>query len=53
MFKNIKKKIRNEGYPNCDSIMERGLLLPLNHGMTDDMFERLHNCIDEFISKKG
>ena len=33
--------------------MERGVLLPLHHGMTKDMFERLHNCIDKFISENN
>ena len=28
--------------------MERGVL-PLHHGMTDQMFERLHKTIEEFI----
>ncbi len=52
MSKEINKKIRKEGYPNADSIMERGVLLPLHHGMTSEMFKRLHNCIDEFVAKK-
>ena len=52
MCKGINKKTRKEGYPHADSIMERGVLLPLHHAMTKDMFERLHNCIDEFISTK-
>ena len=53
MCKNINKVIRKEGYPNSDAIMERGVLLPLHHGMTNEMFERLHNCIDEFIAIKS
>tara|TARA_Y100000589_G_scaffold769_1_gene698 strand:+ start:191 stop:1390 length:1200 start_codon:yes stop_codon:yes gene_type:complete len=53
MCKDIKKVIRKEGYPNSDAIMERGVLLPLHHGMTNDMFDRLHNCIDEFIKIKN
>ncbi len=53
MCKDIKKVIRKEGYPNSDAIMERGVLLPLHHGMTNDMFDRLHNCIDEFIEIKN
>ena len=52
MCKNIKKVIRKEGYPNSDAVMERGVLLPLHHGMTNEMFERLHQCIDEFVSAK-
>jgi len=53
MCKGIKKRTRKEGYPNADAIMERGVLLPLHHGMTSEMFERLHNCIDEFIAKNN
>ena len=30
--------------------MERGVLLPLHHGLTEDMFLRLHETIDEFLS---
>ena len=52
MCKDIKKRIRKEGYPNADSIMERGVLLPLHHGMTKKMFDKLHNCIDSFVSSK-
>ena len=53
MCKDINKRRRKEGYPNSDSIMERGVLLPLHHGMTTEMFERLHDCIDEFVAKKS
>ena len=52
MCKGINKKKRKEGYPNSDSIMERGVLLPLHHGMTSEIFKRLHKCIDEFVAKK-
>ena len=53
MTKGINKITRKEGYTNSDSIMERGVLLPLHHGMTSQMFKRLHNCIEEFITKKA
>ncbi len=53
MCKDINKKVRDEGYPNADAIMQRGVLLPLHHGMTNEMFERLHDCIDEFVEKKA
>ena len=52
MCKNIKKFTRQEGYPNADAVMERGVLLPLHHGMTNEMFDRLHQCIDEFVTEK-
>ena len=40
---------REEGYPNSDAIMERGVLLPLHHGMTDNMFERFFKVIEQFL----
>lgn len=51
MSQGITKVVRSQGYPNADAVMERGVLLPLHHGMTDEMFERLHNTIDEFIEQ--
>ena len=51
MCKNIKKKVMSSGYRNADSVMERGVLLPLHHGLTEEMFSRLHETIDEFLRK--
>ncbi len=48
-MKDQKYKITEKGYPNSDAVMERGVLLPLHHGLTDEMFNRLHRTIDEFI----
>ena len=50
MTKGIKKVERPEGYPNADAVMERGVLLPLHHGLTDEMFERFHSVVNEFVS---
>ena len=49
MMKGQKYKTVDQGYPNSDAIMERGILLPLHHGLTDEMFKRLHKTIAEFI----
>jgi len=49
MMKGKKYKTTDQGYPNADAVMERGVLLPLHHGLTDQMFKRLHKTIDEFI----
>ena len=49
MCKDIAKKMRSGGFPNADNVMERGVLLPVHHGMTEMMFERLHETIAEFI----
>ena len=52
MCEKIKKVVKREGYPNSDLIMKNGVLLPLHHGMTKSMFDRLHNTINEFIISK-
>tara|TARA_B100001057_G_scaffold493236_1_gene587269 strand:+ start:348 stop:1553 length:1206 start_codon:yes stop_codon:yes gene_type:complete len=51
MSKNIRKKVSKAGYPNADYVMESGVLLPLHHGMTKDMFSRLHSVIESFVMK--
>lgn len=52
MCENIKKVVSDYGYPNADAVMERGVLLPLHHGMSERMFDRLHESIDNFIKEK-
>ncbi len=49
MMKGANYRVSEDGYPNADAIMERGVLLPLHHGLKDSMFERLHATINEFI----
>ena len=51
MCKNIKKVVSDEGYPNADTVMRRGVLLPLHHGLTEPMFDRFQETVKEFISK--
>ena len=51
MMNNVKYRTNKNGYPNSDAVMERGVLLPLHHGMTQEMFNRLHLTIEEFIHK--
>ena len=50
MMRNVNYRTNSSGY-KFDSVMERGVLLPLHHGMTDQMLERLHKTIEEFIQK--
>ena len=49
--KNIEKRIDPRGYANADAVMARCILLPLHHGMTDAMFDRLHSTIDAFLAE--
>ena len=37
-FVNIKKKVHHDGYHNADYVMKNGVLLPVHHGLNDDMF---------------
>ena len=50
-FVNIRKRVAEEGYPNADRIMKNGVLLPLHHGMTEAMFDKLHVNIELFLNK--
>ena len=50
MLKGIEIKINEEGYPNADEVMRGGVLLPVHHGMTNEMFQRLHDTVDDFIN---
>ncbi len=49
MCKNIEKRVSLNGYPNADAVMERGVLLPIHHGLTESMFQRFHATITEFV----
>lgn len=51
MMKGHNYKVCNQGYPNADAVMSRGVLLPLHHGLTDSMFNRLHEEIEKFIEQ--
>ena len=49
MCKGIKKKINKKGYPNSDNVMKNGVLLPVHHGLSESMFIRLHETIEDFL----
>ena len=51
MMRNVKHISSPKGFKNSDIIMERGVLLPIHHGLTSDMIDRLHEVIDNFIKK--
>jgi CDP-4-dehydro-6-deoxyglucose reductase, E1 len=52
MMKNVIYRTNDHGYPNADAVMERGVLLPVHHGMKDSMFERLYLTIEEFLNNQ-
>lgn len=49
MCKGIKKRVTEKGLKNADLVMSNGVLLPLHHGMTYEMFNRLFDTIKEFL----
>ncbi len=49
MCKGIKFKVVKGGCPNADHIMKSSILLPVHHGLTEDMFKRFHSTIQDFI----
>ena len=51
MCANITKIESEDGYPNSDAVMRRGVLLPLHHGLTNEMFNRFHETVDSFIEE--
>ena len=50
MCKNINYRCRDKGCPNSDEVMKNGVLLPIHHGLTKEMFQRLHLTIENFVS---
>tara|TARA_Y100000816_G_C26108430_1_gene590207 strand:+ start:2842 stop:4035 length:1194 start_codon:yes stop_codon:yes gene_type:complete len=52
-FININKIVDENGYPNSDRVMERGVLLPVHHGLTDEMFERFQETVSDFVAKNS
>ncbi len=41
-----------DGYKNADNVMRGGVLLACHHGMTNEMFDYMHEAIEEFINRK-
>ncbi len=53
MCKGKTIRTSSEGYKNSDSIMERGVLLPLHHGLTENSINRVWTTIEAFIEKSA
>ena len=50
-FKNLEMKKTKNGYVNADRIMSSGVLIACHHGLTNDMFNHVHEVISEFLNK--
>ena len=50
-FKDILKKINNEGYPESDYVMRGGMLIACHHGLTSEMINHVHQSIRSFLMR--
>jgi CDP-6-deoxy-D-xylo-4-hexulose-3-dehydrase len=48
-FAKIAHRAPAGGLPNADRVMETGLVLPCNHGMTDDDVDYIGETVDAFV----
>jgi CDP-4-dehydro-6-deoxyglucose reductase, E1 len=49
-FKQKPHRIAPGGLPNCDRVMEAGLILPCNHGIDDEGMAYMGEVIDRFFA---
>jgi len=49
MLKGQNFKVISSGCPNSDNIMRNGVLLPLHHGLTEEMLARFRSVVTKFI----
>jgi CDP-6-deoxy-D-xylo-4-hexulose-3-dehydrase len=49
MMRGVEFRTPADGLPTCDNVMERGFLLPCNHGMVDDDVAYVINQLDVFL----
>lgn len=49
-FKGIPHRVASGGLANADRVMQHGLVLPCNHGMTDDDVDYVCETIDAFMA---
>jgi CDP-6-deoxy-D-xylo-4-hexulose-3-dehydrase len=52
-FRDIKFRQPPAGLPNADRVMERGVILPNNHAMTDADCDYIGECVEAFLTTRG
>jgi CDP-6-deoxy-D-xylo-4-hexulose-3-dehydrase len=52
-FKGIAHRVAPGGLANADRVMEQGLVLPSNHGLTDDDIDYVGETLDAFLAGRG
>ena len=49
-FRNISSRVPAGGLPNADRVMEHGLVVPSNHGLSDEDIDYIWTTAEEFLS---
>lgn len=52
-FRDRPHRVPHDGLPNADRVMERGLVLPNSHSMTDDDCDHIGACLAAFLVDRG
>jgi CDP-6-deoxy-D-xylo-4-hexulose-3-dehydrase len=52
-FRNTPHRVPAGGLPNADRVMERGIILPNNHSMSDDDCAYIGECFEGFLKEKS
>jgi CDP-6-deoxy-D-xylo-4-hexulose-3-dehydrase len=52
-FRSVPHRTPPGGLPNADRVMERGLVLPNHHAMSDDDCAYIGECVAGFLAEKG
>jgi CDP-6-deoxy-D-xylo-4-hexulose-3-dehydrase len=52
-FRDTPHRVPATGLPNADRVMERGLVLPNSHSMTDDDCHYIGECLAGFVADRG
>jgi CDP-6-deoxy-D-xylo-4-hexulose-3-dehydrase len=51
MLRGVEWRAAGDGLPNADAVMERGFLLPCNHGMGDQDVSFVLDQLEAFLHK--
>lgn len=50
-FKDVEMRKAGNGYPEADKVMRGGMLLACHHGLTQPMFDHLHETVRSFAAQ--
>jgi len=50
MLRGRKVKVPDDGLPNADVVMQRGVLLPLSHAIDDETLDFVFDQVTDFIA---